>query len=306
MRGRGFAGALVKRSLEVMRDSGQYLSSLWPFDFRYYRAYGWEWTGEGRSITIPLELLPPTREADHVEGVYENIEASIAPVYERKAERFNGMLARTPKQWENHLAPVDGRRRSVYVYRRDGQVEGYSVLRYGEKEEELLADELIALTRRAYAGLLGVARRHAMTAKKLKFAAPLNDDLPSIITHWDVETKLEPAGMGRIVDVRTALQSLRPAIERRGEVNVAITDEHAPWNQCTWRIATDDGQVEVERTDRESGVALDIQALTQAYWGCPSLQDLRRWDRLEVRSESQFEALSGLLPPTPVWLHDDF
>src|SRR5438876_1731598 len=46
-RGRGCAGALLRHSLAAMRDVGQYLSSLWPFDFGFYRRYGWEWTGEG-------------------------------------------------------------------------------------------------------------------------------------------------------------------------------------------------------------------------------------------------------------------
>src|SRR5438132_11992154 len=43
-RGRGYAGALLRRGLEIMREDGQYLSSLWPFSFDYYRRYGWEWT----------------------------------------------------------------------------------------------------------------------------------------------------------------------------------------------------------------------------------------------------------------------
>jgi predicted acetyltransferase len=306
MRGRGYAGALIKRSLEIMREKGQYLSSLWPFDFRYYRRYGWEWTGETRNCVVPLELLPSGHEADHVEGVYEDVIRVLAPLYERKAAQYNGMLARDSKRWEQRTTPVRGRQRAAYVYRRDGGDEGFAILHYGDKDDELRADDIVALTRRAYEGLLGVARRHAMTAKKLMWSAPEIDIFPSILTHWDVETKLEPAGMGRVVDAAAALRALRPPPSLTGEAIVLLSDEHAPWNAGTWRIVVEGSGVDVQLTDRNPGITLDIQALTQAYWGTPSLLDLRRWERIEVRDEAQFAVWAALLPPMPVWLNDDF
>lgn len=306
MRGRGYAGALVKRSLEMMRENGQYLSALWPFDFRFYRSYGWEWTGETRNYTVPLDILPSGREANHVQGVYEDVIRVLTPIYERNAAQYNGMLARDAKRWEQKTCPAGGRQRAAYVYRRDGWDEGYAILRYGDTDNELHADEIVAHTRRAYEGLLGVARRHAMTAKKLAWSAPSNDMLRSILTHWDVETKLEPAGMGRVVDAPTALHALKPSSEARGTAILSLVDDHAPWNAGSWRIVVEGGCVDVRPTDREAGIALDIQGLTQAYWGTPTLLDLRRWDRIQVRDDAQFEVLAALLPPTPAWLNDDF
>jgi len=308
MRGRGFAGALVKRSLESMRERGLYLSSLWPFDFRYYRRFGWEWTGEERTYVVPLELLPSSPESEHVEGVY-GVAATVSrcrAIYDPFASQYNGMLARPEDRWEKQVGPAGDRRRAAYVYRRDGRDEGYALFRYGDKEDELRADELIALTRRAYEGLLGVARRHAMTAKKLTWSGPLDDMFPSILTHWDVETKLEPAGMGRVVDARAALEALHPPVDLRGEAVIALRDDHADWNAGPWRIAVEGGRVIVDRTTREPGIRMDIQALTQAYWGAPSLVDLWRWDRVVATDDSQLGLLTALLPPTPVWLHDGF
>ena len=306
MRGKGFAGTLVKHSLGIMRDKGQFLSSLWPFDFRYYRRYGWEAAAEARWYTAPLELLPHSKETEHVEGVYENVVPVIAPIYERKAVQYNGMLARSAKRWEQKTASGGNRRQSAYIYRRDGMAEGYALIKYGEKEDELEATELVALTARAYLGLSGVARRHAMTVKKLKWWGPANDFFPSLIAHWDIETKVEPSGMNRVVDVRAALSALKPDQGLRGEALVGISDEYAPWNSGVWRIAIEDGSVEASLTNRDPGVLMDIQAFSQAYWGTPSLLDLRRWDRIEVREEVDYTLLDSLLPPTPVWLYDDF
>jgi predicted acetyltransferase len=134
----------------------------------------------------------------------------------------------------------------------------------------------------------------------------MDDSLRSILNHWDVETRIEPAGMSRVVDARAALEAIPAPEYLRGEAVLSLADERAPWNAGTWRIAADGGCVQVTRTDREAGVEMDIQALTQAYWGTPSLEDLRRWDRLEVRDEAQFGFLNAVLPPHRAWLNDDF
>jgi predicted acetyltransferase len=134
----------------------------------------------------------------------------------------------------------------------------------------------------------------------------MNDMLRSILNHWDVETRIEPAGMSRVVDVKAALEAIPAPQDLRGEAIVSLHDERAPWNTGTWRIVAERGVAQVTRTDREPGAEMDIQALTQAYWGTPSLPDLRQWDRLVVHDETQFGFLSRLLPASAAWLHDDF
>lgn len=307
-RGRGYAAALIRHSLEDMHERGQYLSSLWPFDFRYYRLFGWEWTGESRLYTIPLRVLKPDAETQYVEGVYDNFAETLNPIYEAMAMRYNGPLVRTPKMWEGKTGLAGNRIRATYVYQRDGQPEGYAILKYGDKSEEIHPENFVALTSRAYRGLLGVIRHHAMTVEKVRWeaGAPPDDPLGSIIMHWDIETKIEPCAMSRVVDVQAALQDLKPSPDLRGTAVVALQDEHAPWNTAHWQITAEGGQVEATRTDATAGVTLDIQAFTQAYWGMPSLLELRRLDRVEMQEESAFDILAALLPEKKAWLYDGF
>jgi predicted acetyltransferase len=230
----------------------------------------------------------------------------LKPVYERFASGYNGMLARDSARWESVLKDNDKRASSTFIYRRDGEVEGYARVRYREKEEEAEATELIALSNRAYRGLLGVIRRYVMTVKSVRWRAPFDDSLWSIPTHWDVETKLEPEGMSRIVDVSAALQALKPDSGIRDSAVISVEDQKAPWNTGVWRISAESGRVEARKGSAEPGVRLDIQALTQAYWGAPSLDRLRRAGRVDVVDERDYSLLAALLPPTPVWLLDDF
>ena len=305
-RGRGYAGALLKHALGVMRERGQYLSSLWPFSFAYYQRYGWEWVGPGYQFKVPLELIPPQDEARYVEPLFENVPATLNPVYEKYAARFNGMVVRDAKRWESFEKVWGGRSHSVYVYRRDGEIEGYAKVKYREKEEEAEASEFAALTVRAYRGLLGVFRRYGMTVKNICWSGPLDDPLWSIVCNWDIEGRIQPQAMSRIVDAAAALGALRPDPGIRGSAVVSVRDEAAPWNSGSWRISVDSGAVEVRAESREPGVELDIQALSQAYWGSPSLDWLRNAGRIQVRDDSQLELLRRLLPPRTVLLLDDF
>jgi predicted acetyltransferase len=306
-RGRGYAGALLRRSLEIMRESGQYLSSLWPFDYRYYRLHGWDWTGYSRDYKLPLNILKNDEETQYVEALSDDIPSVLGPIYEAKATQYHGMLARDDKMWAGHLEPWGKRHPAVYVYRRDGYAEGYAIVRYKEKHEEgIRASELVTTTTRAYQGLLGLLRHHSMTVDKVGWSGPPDDPLWSIVAHWDIETKLVPCGMGRIVDVPAAMQALRPPGTLRGSSVLAVEDEHASWNAGTWRVTVEGGGVEVSRTDASAGVSLDIQALTQAYWGTPSLYDLRAANRMGVHDEADFALLANILPSHKVWLYDDF
>lgn len=311
-RGKGYAGALVKRGLEQQREKGQYLSSLWPFDQRFYRHYGYEWTGAVREYKVPVKLMKPDPESRYVESVTENIMDAMNPLYESIVQRYNGGIVRDEWLWNNITTRFKKRQPANYVYRRDGKVEGYATIRYlnspaGEDEkQEATVGSFAADTPRAYRGLLGLFHHQAMTADKFKWHTPADDPLWSILCHWGVETRLSPTVMGRIVDLQGAITDLKPVPSIRGSAVFSLKDEHAPWNAGNWLLTVEDGHAAITRTDREPGVSLDIQALTQAYWGMPSLLEIRRAERLTVHNEADFTFLSEVFPAKTVWTIDDF
>lgn len=310
MRGRGYAGALLRRALERMRERGQYLSSLWPFDYRYYRRFGWEWTGRSPHYSVPVKLMAASEETRYVETLHGSpaeMAAALNPLYEAMATRYNGALVRTEKMWEDHLARHGERDPGIYVYRRGGQMEGCAIVRYTDDEKVGRVSQLLHTSERAYRGLLGLLAHHGMTVERFVWDAPQDDPLWSLVFNWPLETKLKPCGMSRIVDVERALASIRPDETARGGVTVEISDESAPWNAGTWRIEAESGRLVVARDERaKPDLSLDIQALTQAYWGTPSLHALRPCERLAVHHESAFALLAALLPPRTAWLYDDF
>jgi len=214
----------------------------------------------------------------------------------------------SPNFWEGALKHQDNRTTYVHVYRNpeSGAVEGYLTFRYPSEGDAGKVDELVAITPAGYRGMLAALHCYGTQVKKVEFSAPADDILPLHVMHWDVETKVRPSFMGRIVDVPAAFAALQPDIAHSGSVILRVADGQCDWNNGTFALTIEGGRVAVAVSDQAPGIEIDIQTLTQAYWGQPSLALLRTAGRLAVTDEAQYATLLRLLPPTVCYIQDFF
>jgi len=304
-RGKGYAGELLKVALQKMYEAGQTLSSLYPFSWDFYRHYGWEWVGLNRTYTVPTRILKPCSETEHVRAVRPEDRPKIEAIYARYAANYRGMVVRDAKEWNAVLQDRDDHYTYTYLYENldgsgESQPEGYFTYSGGKREETRIR-EFIASTSRARRALLGLLRRHEMQVEKFRWDAPGDDLLYHQLCHNDTETKLEPMVQGRIVDVARALTAWHPAPEARGAFDLSVQDEHASWNQGTWHVEFEAGNVSVRRSDAEAQIALTIQSLSQAYYGTPTLDEIRAAEKLTVHDETAYASLRTLLAGPPMW-----
>ena len=304
-RGRGYAGTGLRYTLERMREAGQVISMLDPFSWDYYRRFGWEWVAPKRRYSVATSALKPDPETERVRAATLDDRAGIRAAYTEFAGRYRGMLARDDRHWAFILDDSKKNFTYTYVYEQEGRIEGYLTYR-GGKEEETRLEEFISLTPRAQRALLGLLRRHEMQVKKFVWNAPPDDGLWSQFYHWELETTLRATTMARVVDVAGALQAWKPSTSAHGHFTLGVQDENAPWNTGTWQVEFEGGHISVEPTQQAPQVSLDIQALSQAYFGTPTVDELRRNDRLQVQEEAGYTALRDLLAGPPAWLNDGF
>ena len=156
------------------------------------------------------------------------------------------------------------------------------------------------------ADVVKVQRRHEMQITNFTWAAPSDDLLWSTIYDWDLQTKLEPTTMVRIVDAPAALRAWRPASGVTGTFILAVQDEVAPWNHGGWRVEFSDRTVRVGRSSESPQISIDVRALSQAYYGTPSVSELRAAGRMDVHDERAYMALCDLLAGPPMWMNDSF
>jgi len=311
-RGRGHTGRLMAESLRLMRDAGQYTSGLYPFAYAFYRRFGWEWVGEERQHTVPTAHIPAFPEGRSVR-VCDGPEAldTIRSVYDTFAWRHRGMATRTdpdPDFWERALAHSDNRTTYVQVYHdpQTDTAEGYLTFRYPDSGDTGHCGEFFANTPAAYRGLLSVLHYYGTQVERVKFSAPADSPLPLYVMHHDLETKVGPLFMSRVVDVAAALSALTPDPSLAGTLTLNVSDPTCDWNTGTFIVTAEAGQVSALPTPNVPGVTLDIQALSQAYWGQPALELLRAAGRVDVTDEAQYDLLSRLLPPAICFLQDGF
>ena len=310
-RGRGHVGRLMGESLRAMRDAGQFTSGLYPFAYAFYRRHGWEWVGEKRHHDLPTSEIRASPEGRHVR-CYEGLEAVevVRPIYETFARHRRGMATRTdaqPNFWERALKHHDNRTTYVQVYHDPAtdQAEGYLSFRYPHGGETGHVGEFFANTPAAYRGLLSTLHYYGTQVRRVDFSAPADDPLPLHVMHYDLNTTISPLFMGRVVDVVPALAALTPEPMLTGRVILQVSDSSCEWNNRTFAVTAEAGRVTAAPT-QDAGVSLDIQALSQAYWGQPSLDLLRAAGRLTVGDEAQYQVLSRLLPPAVCYLQDHF
>lgn len=304
-RGKGYAAAGVNHALQFMRDNGMYLSALYPFAWAFYRKLGWEWVGMQKVYTAPTSILHTTTETENVRLATSADRAAIASTYNRYSVRYRGLVLRDDRIWNQILNDGDKTYTYTYIYEGADGPEGYFTFNEPQRETTSL-NEFVALSSRARCAMLGLLKRHEMQVKAFKWTAPEDDTLWSNVMHWDLSTRLEPVVQARIVDIAAAFRALKPSTDISGVVTIAVKDDVATWNNGVWKVVVEAGSVEISRCSCDPDVSCDIQAITQAYYGSPSLDVLRTAETLQVHHPHAYGTLAALLKGPPMWLNDHF
>ncbi len=304
-RGKGYAGACLRHALSFMRDSGMFLSTLYPFAWEFYRRFGWEWIGAQRTYTVPTRVMSTVAETENVRRIGPGDRPAIASVYTEYAGRYRGMAERDERRWNSMLDDASEAYTYTYLYESPDGPEGYLTFQGGSRECTRV-NEYVALSPRARRALLGLMKRHEMQISAFKWSAPDDDALWFDLYHNDIQTRIEPVVQARIVDIVQAFGALNPPPELSGQVILNIHDETALWNSGIWKVSAASGAVEVTASRSDADIDCDIQAITQAYYGCPNLESVRASGRLVVHNEQGYKLLNQLLAGPTVWLNDHF
>lgn len=311
-RGKGYASALMRFALERMRDAGQCVSTLFPFSHAFYRRYGYEWTGEARRYVAEVKKLPTCPETEQVREATDADFPTMRQLYARLAKQYRGPLVRDDKHWNRLLSDSKDRFTFHYLYEEDGEPQGYLSYRMSERNEENTPNEAtwlrqcITLTPNARRAFLGLMKRHEMQVDRFTWYAPIDDEAWLPLSHWELQTQIEPYQMGRVVDVKAALEAWKPMQPVSGAVRMAIVDDTAPWNAGVWQIEAEGQAISLERTAARADIALDIQTFSQAFFGTPSVELLRALGRITVHNEAGYAFFQKLLAGPPNWMNDDF
>ena len=277
-RRRGIGEALVKASLREMRQRGDAMSMLYSFRGDFYRRFGWGLVETPIMYSLPPAMLPSSDESKRVRRLRMPDRPLVQALYDQFVrERGHFALARRPEWWERRLWSYEG---DWIVYeKRRGQIEGYLHVQVdagdGPWKLVLTVNEFVALTPDAHRGLTGYLHGLRDQAAEVVITAP--SDEPWAATLADAanlrgDMKLGVvrttghAGYGamlRLLDVKSALESLPVSAHVRGDVVVDVIDPILPANERAWRVHVRDGQIAVRaETPRQAASRDRLPRLT--------------------------------------------
>jgi predicted acetyltransferase len=252
----GSVSRLLTKSLQSMKDKGQLISLLHPFDIHFYRRFGWELCFSYKKYSIvksDLRFMQPAPVKIRRLHVNEDGTA-LNNIYESFAQKYNGMLKRNTAWWEHHVSSP-GFQFAVYFNESDVAT-GYVLYKNADKLLDI--KEYVFVNEEARRGLWNFICQHDSMVDKVEIVAPENDQLPFLISNPKIKIEIVPYFMARIVDIIGFL-NVYPLQSHDEELVLHINDDHADWNNLSIKIRNG---VVTQATENVKGVALNIQALT--------------------------------------------
>jgi predicted acetyltransferase len=276
-RRRGILRQFMQKQLDDVRERGEPLAILWASQAPIYGRFGYgvatvNITIEAQTDRVAFRDDPGRSGQVRLVGFDEALE-SFPPVYDRVRPETPGMFARTHDWWMQYkLADPehwrDGAGPKFYAsLELDGAVEGYALYRIKSNWQDGMPNGEVRLldavatspeaTRELWRFLFGIDLVTKVGKEYFDPASPLflmlEDPRRLRLRHSD--------GIWlRLVDVEEALRAR--SYQGDDAVVIEVRDEQMAWNDGRWRVGS-----EVERTNDDADLALDVRDLASVYLG---------------------------------------
>lgn len=312
-RGRGVGSALLSAGLDLMRERGDVISSLYPATVAPYRAWGWALAGTHdvrRVDTRSLTTVPaPASDVVTRPGTEDDLPACRDLARRVAATEPGGLVA--PDRWyarRLETGPEDSDGDGLDVAVRDGEVVGFASWGredrggFGWHLDVNLVVGLDADVERALWRQLGSWWSVAPTTGLVSWPTdPLVVDLPEL----DTTVGLQEYWMTRLVDVAGAMaaRGFPPGLDVT--VPLRVHDRRLPANDGAWVLEVRDGRGAMT-AGGDGRVEVDVHDLAALYTGFTPARVLARRGGLRGATDGDVTALGwAFAGPTP-WMREYF
>ena len=314
-RNRGLVRELLSRLQAMMREENRPLSVLMPFKYSYYYDMGWAPTFDMVKAEFePTKLRRFSDEGYVVRKVlntdeWETLEALNAEY----GTRYNGPVCRGRLYWERRYFQRGGKNRDIYLVEKDGEARGYIVCYLtepkgdGSFDRDCLVLQVVWLDPGVERAIFDFFRSHRDQIKKVKMYLPPDVRIAHHFDNPEIEQKLQPKMMTKLVDVAAAIEAIGYDTTLSGGVSLRVAGERtAPWNEGVWQLTFADGKASVTQADAaQAAVEITVQHLAELYMGYRTVEHLQ--ESLQIAGpEDQLEKLAAAFPAHATYIDDWF
>jgi len=307
-RGQHLIGELFSTAFTLLRAAGTPFVFLMPINAGVYLTYGFAYTYYRHGYKMPLKALTVVcsdvalylRRVELIEAKQE-----LSKVYKAAMNNYHAYVERDARVWDNYVtASAEENLEVAIVY--DGQdAIGYMI--YSKENITFKIWELLALTGQAKNCLLEYARGFSGTFTQLDWlAAP--DDLSFINFRDQAFTgQVTPFMMARIINVGKVLELL-PVPEGCPETTFVmyVRDSFMQLNNVLIKITVTTEKLKLDNSVEIPDVTLDIETLTQLYFGTFSVRSMLHNGKILVEKEEVVLLLEKLFPVKNNFINEYF
>ena len=307
-RRQGLVRQLMEGLLNRAREREVPLAILWASMGAIYQRFGYGLATTQVGYEIPLRFLE-FQFGERPEGEVRLLAKDEAlpyleNIYERYAERGNGLLHRGELFWNLLLKRGGGQHTWIAVYfDPDGEARGYCLYRtrfdpklFPESSQIMQVFDFAWLDIAAYRGLWGYLGSHDLV-QTIRFDYVAEDDpAPNLLLEPRMLRRKTWDGVWmRVVDAAAAFAGRGYDLPGEAVIEV-VDDELCPWNNGCYRLSVDDGSAEVEKLGSIASPDLAVKpdALASLLSGHTRASDLARMGRIAVPDPDREPVLDAL------------
>ena len=304
----GYVKSLIMESLKQMRAEEQIVSLLAPFDFPFYRKFGWEILCENKKVIIEKEQLKFLNKQPGFLKRYskETHNDDIERVYQQHSNSFQSMLVRDTKWWLEHVYNEDST--AAVYYNQSNEAIGYIL--FNLKDRKMKVQEMVALKHEARIGLWNFICQHDSMIDKVAINLSIHDPFPYFLPQPKVKMEISPYFMARIVDVESVLRRF-PFLKETEGLFLHVDDVYASWNNGSFLIGK--GKVKAFKEKEGSrctnpprkGIQLSINALSAILFGYKRPNDLYEMGYLQG-AKQEVDKFEMMIPNMKSSFYDFF
>ena len=289
----GHVRAIFEKLLPEAYEKGVIFSNLTPFSHSFYRKFGYETACARNNITIPVREFAHLKLKGHFTQIMSDSDTSgLNEVHRRYIADINHGICRDHwpdnKGWRIFVKDDPYATGTfVYLWQDDaGKNRGY--IKYQDvmqdNEHVISVRELAFADPQALRGVLSIIGGLGAQFRKVQWLMPTFIDPIDLVNNpWEVEQRVIPRDMTRLINVKAALKMMRRP-DGEGAYVIQVDDGQISANSGKFLVEYSPKETRVSPTQKDPHIRCDIPALSQLVTGYRTLENalLTRESGLEV------------------------
>jgi predicted acetyltransferase len=292
-RGKGYMKNLMSYTLNELYNKNQLVSILMPIDYRLYRSYGYEHCYDQIEYNLDINDLRNFK----INGNFKKLKAShikyLIDIYSEFMSNNNGYIKRDELYYQNIFKEVQSENGYIYAnVDEDGNYKGY--IMYFLNDNNMFIRELFYKDMNSLKSILKFVYNHNTQVKKVIISTPLNDKIRYILPNLkSSELKIKPFMMGRIINFKGFIESLKLNYNKKSSINIKVVDDFIDENNKVFKITLDEN-IKVYESDENPDVNIDINTLSQLAFSYIDIDEAMFMDLVKINSYNKCEVMNSL------------